>query len=96
MNGNELSSVASIVNVSFPGMNVEALLTNFDLSGIAASSGSACTAGSVEPSHVLTAMYGAENPRTTNSIRFSFGLANDEDNVVEAAKKVSQIIKRLS
>ncbi|ARI76969.1 cysteine desulfurase family protein [Halobacillus mangrovi] len=96
INGDKERSVPSIVNVSFTGMNVEALLTNFDLAGIAASSGSACTAGSVEPSHVLSAMYGSENSRTTNSIRFSFGLANDEENVVEAAKKVSQIIKRLS
>ncbi|MGI8316044.1 cysteine desulfurase family protein [Halobacillus mangrovi] len=96
INGDQERSVPSIVNVSFPGMNVEALLTNFDLAGIAASSGSACTAGSVEPSHVLSAMYGSENSRTVNSIRFSFGLANDEENVVEAAKKVSQIIKRLS
>ena len=77
-------------------MNVETLLTNFDLSGVAASSGSACTAGSVEPSHVLSAMYGAEDDRTTNSIRFSFGLANDDDNVEQAAKKVSQIVHRLS
>ncbi|MBH0229973.1 cysteine desulfurase family protein [Halobacillus yeomjeoni] len=96
VNGYKEKCVESIVNISFPGMNVEALLTNFDLSGIAASSGSACTAGSVEPSHVLTAMFGKGDPRTTNSIRFSFGLANNEDNVKDAAEKVSQIIHRLS
>lgn len=77
-------------------MNVEKLLTNFDLSGVAASSGSACTAGSVEPSHVLSAMYNANHPCTTNSIRFSFGLANNEENVKEAAERVAAIIKRLS
>ena len=64
-----------LLNISFPGTNVEALLTNFDLEGVAASSGSACTAGSVEPSHVLAAMYGKEDERITNSIRFSFGLS---------------------
>ncbi|WP_173916048.1 cysteine desulfurase family protein [Halobacillus sp. Marseille-Q1614] len=96
VNGDEEVTVPTIVNVSFPGMNVETLLTNFDLSGIAASSGSACTAGSVEPSHVLSAMYGSEDERTTNSIRFSFGSANTEENVAEAAKRVSQIVKRLS
>ncbi|MBA2173496.1 cysteine desulfurase [Halobacillus locisalis] len=96
INGAEDKTMESIVNISFPGMNVETLLTNFDLSGVAASSGSACTAGSVEPSHVLSAMYGAEDDRTTNSIRFSFGLANNDDNVEQAAKKVSQIVHRLS
>ncbi|MGP4061609.1 cysteine desulfurase family protein [Halobacillus sp. H74] len=96
VNGSEKNTIESIVNISFPGMNVETLLTNFDLSGIAASSGSACTAGSVEPSHVLTEMFGSDNPRTTNSIRFSFGLANNEEDVIEGAKRVSQIIKRLT
>ncbi|WJE14486.1 cysteine desulfurase family protein [Halobacillus sp. ACCC02827] len=96
VNSPEEWTVESIVNISFPGMNVEALLTNFDLDGIAASSGSACTAGSVEPSYVLTEMFGKNDPRTTNSIRFSFGLANDEENIVEAARRVSRIIKRLT
>ncbi|TGB04213.1 cysteine desulfurase family protein [Halobacillus salinus] len=96
VNGAEDKMMESIVNISFPGTNVETMLTNFDLSGVAASSGSACTAGSVEPSHVLSAMYGSEDERTTNSIRFSFGLANNEENVEQAARKVSQIVDRLS
>ncbi|RDY71949.1 cysteine desulfurase [Halobacillus trueperi] len=96
VNGSHEKTIESIVNISFPGMNVETLLTNFDLSGIAASSGSACTAGSVEPSHVLSAMFGSDHPKTTNSIRFSFGLANNEEDITEAARRVSQIIKRLS
>ena len=96
LNGEQESTVASIFNISFPGTNVEALLTNFDLAGIAASSGSACTAGSVEPSHVLTSMFGKENPRTTNSIRFSFGIANTTENVQEAANRVVKIVKRLT
>ncbi|MFD2926067.1 cysteine desulfurase family protein [Halobacillus naozhouensis] len=95
INGIENQTIETIVNISFPNMNVEALLTNFDLSGIAASSGSACTAGSVEPSHVLTAMYGKGDARTVNSVRFSFGIANHEENVKEAAQRISQIIKRL-
>ncbi len=95
INGIENQTIETIVNISFPNMNVEALLTNFDLSGIAASSGSACTAGSVEPSHVLTAMYGKGDARTVNSVRFSFGIANNGENVKEAAKRISQIINRL-
>src|SRR5699024_145391 len=58
VNGDETNTISSIVNISFPGTDVEQVLTNLDLAGIAASSGSACTAGSLEPSHVLAAMYG--------------------------------------
>ncbi|SDK52099.1 cysteine desulfurase family protein [Sediminibacillus albus] len=96
LNGSEADSVPAIANISFPGTNVEALLTNFDLSGVAASSGSACTAGSVEPSHVLSAMYGSKDNRTINSIRFSFGLANTMENVEEAAERVASIVNRLA
>jgi cysteine desulfurase len=95
VNGDLSNTIPSIVNISFPGTNVEKLLANFDLSGVAASSGSACTAGSVEPSHVLSAIYGENNPCTTNSIRFSFGSANTNENVVEAAHRITKIIKRL-
>lgn len=95
VNGDRIN-LPTIVNVSFPGANVETLLTNFDLSGIAASSGSACAAGSIEPSHVLSAMFGEGNERTRNSIRFSFGLQNTEDNVREGAEKVASIVKRVT
>lgn len=95
VNGDRIN-VPTIINVSFPGTNVEQLLTNFDLSGVAASSGSACTAGSIEPSHVLSAMFGEGDQRTVNSIRFSFGQANNIDNVKEGARKVAHIIQRLT
>ncbi len=94
-NGGRIN-VPSIINISFPGTNVEQLLTNFDLAGVAASSGSACTAGSVEPSHVLSAMFGEGDERTLNSVRFSFGLANNGENVQEGAQKVAQIVERLT
>ncbi|TFJ94024.1 cysteine desulfurase family protein [Lentibacillus salicampi] len=96
VNGVLEHSIAPIANLSFPGANVELLLTNFDLDGIAASSGSACTAGSIEPSHVLSAMYGDNDERTTNSIRFSFGAFNTHENVIEAASRVAKIVKRLT
>lgn len=96
LNGDQQETINTIVNISFPGTNVEQVLTNLDLSNVSASSGSACTAGSVEPSHVLQAMYGDNNPCTTNSIRFSFGSANTEENVVEAAKRIAKIMKRLT
>lgn len=74
---------------------MEALLTNLDLEGVAASSGSACTAGSIEPSHVLSAMFGKRSERITNAIRFSFGTENTKENVEEAAKRVAKVVKRL-
>lgn len=95
LNGDPKQTIAAIANISFPGTNVESLLANLDLAGVAASSGSACTAGSVEPSHVLSAMFGANNERTTNSIRFSFGLHNTSEKVEEAAYRVAKIVKRL-
>jgi cysteine desulfurase len=96
VNGDAKHVIPSIANVSFPGTNVESLLTNFDLAGIAASSGSACTAGSVEPSHVLSEMFGSDDERTTNSIRFSFGLANSDADILNGAQKVAEIVKRLT
>ncbi|WP_284139685.1 cysteine desulfurase family protein [Virgibacillus sp. LDC-1] len=95
VNGKLENTIPSIINISFPHMNVESLLVNFDLNGVAASSGSACTAGSIEPSHVLVAMYGANNERTKNAVRFSFGSANTKENVKEAAERVAGIVKRM-
>ncbi|HLS20916.1 MAG TPA: cysteine desulfurase family protein [Bacillota bacterium] len=95
INGPLDKTVPTIVNLSFPSCEVETLLTNLDLEGIAASSGSACTAGSVEYSHVLLAMFGDNSERPKNSIRFSFGSHNTKESVVEAAKRIAKIIKRL-
>lgn len=95
INGSLEHSVPHVLNVSFPGTDVEPLLVNLDLAGIAASSGSACTAGSLEPSHVLTAMFGKESDRIRNSVRFSFGLGNTDEQVKEAAKKTADIVRML-
>ncbi len=95
INGDKDHTIPSIINISFDGVNVEAMLTNFDLDGVAASSGSACTAGSVEPSHVLAAMYGEGNPITTNSIRFSFGSMNSAENIQEASNRIVKVVNRL-
>ncbi|MCR2820496.1 cysteine desulfurase family protein [Lederbergia panacisoli] len=95
VNGSSESSLPHIVNISFPRTDVEAMLVNLDMAGISASSGSACTAGSIEPSHVLVAMYGSNSERTRNSIRFSFGLGNELDQVVEAARETARIVHRL-
>ncbi|WP_071460231.1 cysteine desulfurase family protein [Bacillus massilinigeriensis] len=95
LNGTLESSLPHVLNVSFPATNVESLLVNLDLAGISASSGSACTAGSIEPSHVLVAMFGSDSERITNSVRFSFGLGNTAETVKAAAEKTGSIINRL-
>lgn len=96
INGQLQSSLPHVLNLYFPGTNVESLLVNMDIAGISASSGSACTAGSIDPSHVLVAMYGKESDRTQASIRFSFGLGNTMEQVEKAAFETAGIVKRLT
>ena len=91
----EADRLPHIVNISFPGTDIESLLVNLDMAGVCVSSGSACTAGSLDPSHVLTAMYGEGEPELRNSVRFSFGLGLDDDQIKNAALKTTKIINRL-
>lgn len=95
INGNLASKLPHVLNVAFPGIDNQLLLMHLDLAGMAISTGSACTAGNVEPSHVLTAMYGEASPFITSSIRLSFGLGNTMDEVDQLAKKVIQTLNRL-
>nr|WP_106780087.1 cysteine desulfurase family protein [Lysinibacillus timonensis] len=96
INGNKDHSLKHVLNISFKGMEVESFLVNLDMSNVYASSGSACTAGSIDPSHVLVAMFGKDTEELRNSIRFSFGLGLTEELVVEAAKRTIKIVKRLA
>ncbi|WP_421380067.1 cysteine desulfurase family protein [Bacillus salacetis] len=95
LNGTLDQALPHVLNLSFPGTDVESMLVNMDLAGIAVSSGSACTAGSIEPSHVLLAMFGKESERLRNSIRFSFGIGNTEEDVIHTGKEVAKIVSRL-
>lgn len=95
-NENGINTLPHILNISIPGMDIESFLVNLDIAGISASSGSACTAGSMDPSHVLVAMYGGQAEQLRNSIRFSFGHGLDVQQVQEAAIKTAQICKRLA
>ena len=83
-----------ILNVSFIGVDTESMLMNLDLEGVACSSGSACTAGSLEVSHVLKAMQLPEDV-TASAVRFSFGLGNTVEEVQSAAETAVKIAKRL-
>jgi cysteine desulfurase len=95
INGMLEYSLPHVLNLSFPGTSVEAMLVNLDLAGIAVSSGSACTAGSIEPSHVLVAMFGKRSARLTNSIRFSFGFNTTTEEVIKAAEETARVVSRI-
>lgn len=87
-----------VANVSIPGTDSEALLMHFDLAGIACSSGSACSTGAIEPSHVLTAM-GVPRELGVAALRFSFGRDNtleDVAAVLSAAPKIVEKVRALS
>ncbi|WP_262316783.1 cysteine desulfurase family protein [Lacticaseibacillus parakribbianus] len=84
-----------VFNLWFPGVSTYALQTNLDLAGFAVSGGSACTAGSLEPSHVLTAMYGADSPRIGESIRISFGKATTTLDIAQFIQALIKIVTRL-
>jgi cysteine desulfurase len=87
-----------VLNVSVAGADSEALLMHLDLAGVAASSGSACSTGAVEPSHVLVAM-GVPRDLALGAIRFSFGresTAEDVDRVVELMPAVVTKVRTLA
>lgn len=87
-----------VSNVSIPETDSEALLMHLDLAGIACSSGSACSTGSVEPSHVLTAM-GVPRELGVAALRFSFGkdsATEDVDAVIAALPKIVEKVRALA
>ncbi|AXH98930.1 cysteine desulfurase [Sporosarcina sp. PTS2304] len=91
----EVPVLPHVFHISFPGADVETLLMGLDIEGVAVSSGSACTAGSFEPSHVVTAMFGPDAENARNSIRISFGYGLYMSMVEEAADRIATVIKRL-
>lgn len=76
INGSIENTVPHVLSVSFPEVRSEMLLIQLDLNGVAVSAGSACSAGSLEASHVLISAYGEDAPEVAHTIRFSFGLEN--------------------
>lgn len=82
-----------VLNIGFPGQLNEQLLMRLDLAGIAVSSGSACTAGVVEKSHVLTALYGEHSHRLTESLRFSFSELNTFEELDYVIRTLKEMIK---
>ncbi|OXM86803.1 cysteine desulfurase family protein [Paenibacillus rigui] len=94
INGHPTERLPHILNVSFPGVATETMLMNLDLEGIAAASGSACTSGSLEVSHVLKAMNLPEEV-LTSAVRFSFGSDNTPEQIEIAAHKIATIVQRI-
>jgi cysteine desulfurase len=94
LNGPPDGRVPNTTNISFDGIEAESLLIALDLEGVAVSTGSACSSGTLEPSHVLKAM-GFPLHRTQNSIRFSLGARNTEDEIDRVAALLPGIVQRL-
>jgi cysteine desulfurase len=90
VNGDRSRRVPNTSNISFEGIEAESLLIALDLEGVAVSTGSACSSGSLEPSHVLRAM-GLPHARTRNSLRFSLG----PETTVEEVDFVTGILPNL-
>ncbi|MGN1271936.1 MAG: cysteine desulfurase family protein [Lactobacillus sp.] len=84
-----------VLNLWLKGVSTTSMQTNLDLNGYAVSGGSACTAGSLEPSHVLIACFGADSPRINESIRISFGRYNTDEEVKSFAQELVKIAKRI-
>jgi len=93
-NGAKEPRLPNTSNLAFDGLEAEALLMSLDHKGICASSGSACTTGSPEPSHVLTAM-GVSRERARGSIRLSLGIYNTAEEVDYALGQLPKIVETL-
>jgi cysteine desulfurase len=94
INGARLPRVPNTTNISFDRIEAESLLIALDLAGVAVSTGSACSSGTLEPSHVLKAM-GFPPHRTQNSIRFSLGAANTEADVQRVIDVLPGVVDKL-
>lgn len=81
INGNLEKSLPQIISLHLKEVDAERMLIKLDLSGIAVSAGSACTAGNIDPSHVLTAMYGENHPAISETIRISMGFETKKQDI---------------
>ncbi|HDP2911878.1 cysteine desulfurase [Staphylococcus aureus] len=90
LNGSMTDATGHIVNLYFPFVEVETMLTLLDMAQIYVSSGSACTAGSTQPSHVLDAMFEDEK-RSNHSIRFSFNELTTENEINAIVAEIHKI-----
>ena len=94
LNGDRNSRLAGSVNISFKGIEGESLLLMLDMKGIEASSGSACTSGSLDPSHVLLAI-GLKHEIAHGSLRLSYGECNTMEDAKYIVDSLKEIVERL-
>ena len=94
VNGSRAARVPNTTNISFDRIEAESLLIALDLEGVAVSTGSACSSGTLEPSHVLKAM-NLSSHRAQNSIRFSLGAANNEEQIDHVISILPKIVTKL-
>ena len=94
LNGHPEQRLPGNVNVSFQYIEGESMLLNLDMKGIAASSGSACTSGSLDPSHVLMAI-GLDHQTAHGSLRLTLGHGNTEEDIDYVLKAIPEIVNKL-
>ncbi|HEX9205647.1 MAG TPA: cysteine desulfurase family protein [Candidatus Deferrimicrobiaceae bacterium] len=94
LNGHPTERLPNTVNLSFRYVEGEALLLNLDMLGIACSSGSACTSGSLEASPILLAM-GADPTDAQGALRFSLGRGNTDEDIAYAVDSIGQVVNKL-
>ena len=94
VNGARDQRVPNTTNIGFEGIEAESLLIALDLEGVAVSTGSACSSGSLEPSHVLRAM-GLPTARARNSLRFSLGSTTTEEEIDAVLAVLPRLVTKL-
>ncbi|ADZ84540.1 cysteine desulfurase NifS [Cellulosilyticum lentocellum] len=94
LNGHPTKRLANNANIGVEYVEGESLLLLLDMNGIAASSGSACTSGSLDPSHVLLAL-GIPHEKAHGSIRFTLGVQNTEEEIDVVLEKMPAIVQRM-
>jgi cysteine desulfurase len=94
LNGHPERRLSNTLNLSFEGVEGESLVMNLDLEGIAVSTGSACSEGNVEPSHVLLAM-GLSKEQAVSSLRFSLGRFTEKEDIDRVLEVLPGIVQRI-
>lgn len=92
VNGSENLRLPNTSNILFPGQEAMAMVARLDQMGVACSVGSACSSGSPEPSHVLTAM-GLSAIEAYSSVRFSFSVMNTTEEIYEAVDRIAHVVR---
>jgi cysteine desulfurase len=92
--GTSTRGLPHTLNISFPGCRADSLLMNLDLAGVACSTGSACSSGSLLPSPVLQAM-GVPAEVLHSAMRFSFSMLTTQAEVAEASRRIAAVVARL-